>query len=246
MKHIEISPYNPNWPSMYELEAARIKDALGDELIELHHIGSTSVPGLSAKAVIDIIASVNDFKTAIPLFESIDFEYRGEMHLPFRSYFRKGKLVNLHVYEKSSPEIALNLSFRNYLRCHPESVQEYTQLKNQLLLNEASLVKNNTNYTGYNLGKDAFIRDILNKAGFDQIRLMYCNHHYEWEQYHRIRKEQIFNRNEVIYDPNHPSITDANHFHFVLYKATWVVSVAHIELLNEKEAALRSLALDEL
>jgi GrpB-like predicted nucleotidyltransferase (UPF0157 family) len=123
-KHIEIVAYNHNWPHMYELEAARIKDALGDELTQIHHIGSTSVPGLAAKPVIDIIALVNDFKVTIPLFESIGFEYRGEIHLPFRSYFRKGKGVNLHVYEKSSPEVSLNLSFKNYLRDHPEAAAE--------------------------------------------------------------------------------------------------------------------------
>jgi len=115
MKKIEISAYSPQCPRMYEMEVARKKDELWRELIEIHHIGSTSVPHLAAKPVIDIIALVNDFKIVIPLLETIGFEYLGEMHLPFRNYFRKGKGVNLHVYEKSSPEVGLNLSFRNYL-----------------------------------------------------------------------------------------------------------------------------------
>jgi GrpB-like predicted nucleotidyltransferase (UPF0157 family) len=56
MKTIEVVSYNPQWPHMYDLEAARIKEILGKELTEIHHIGSTSLPGLTAKPIIDIIA----------------------------------------------------------------------------------------------------------------------------------------------------------------------------------------------
>lgn len=245
MKIIEVVPYDPKWPGIYEEEASKIKSAFGANLIEIHHIGSTSVPGLAAKPVIDIIALVSDFKFAIPLLESIDFQYRGEMHLPFRAYFRKGKAVNLHLYEKSSPELLLNLSFRNYLRSHLGSLNEYAALKMRLVQDDVSFIKNNANYTGYNLGKDAFIRDILNKAGFDQIRLMYPNHHNEWEQYHRIRKEQLFEPTSITYDPNHPTITDPKCFHFVLYKGIEILSVAMIEFLDSETAALRTVATDE-
>ncbi len=79
--------------------------------------------------------------------------------------------------------------------------------------------------------------------GASSLRLMHCTHYVEWEAYHRIRKEQIFDRNtHVTYDTNHPSFSDKDYFHFVLYKGIDIVSVAMIEFLNEKESVLRSLA----
>lgn len=112
MKTIEIVPYDTHRPAIFEDETGKIKAALGDNL---HHIGSVSVPGLAVKPIIDIIVPVNNYERIIPLLKSIGFESRGEMHLSFRSYFRKGKKINLHAYENSSPELKLNLCFRNYL-----------------------------------------------------------------------------------------------------------------------------------
>ncbi|WP_341789018.1 MULTISPECIES: GNAT family N-acetyltransferase [unclassified Rickettsia] len=68
----------------------------------------------------------------------------------------------------------------------------------------------------------------------------------EWQEYHRIRAEQIFDPINVEYDSNHSTITANNHYHFVLYKAKEIVATAHIEFLNKNEAALRSLAVDKL
>ncbi|WP_395477397.1 GNAT family N-acetyltransferase [Rickettsia endosymbiont of Pantilius tunicatus] len=79
----------------------------------------------------------------------------------------------------------------------------------------------------------------------DKIYLTRCTNDREWQEYHRIRAEQIFEPINVEYDTNHPSITASNHYHFVLYKAKEIVATAHIEFLNENEAALRSLAVDK-
>lgn len=78
----------------------------------------------------------------------------------------------------------------------------------------------------------------------DKIRLVCCTHYNEWQEYHRIRKQQIFDSINIKYDPNHPTITIDNHHHFVLYKNTEIIAAAHIEFLNDNEAALRSLAVD--
>jgi len=245
MKTITIEKYNPNWPELYRFESERIQEVLGANLLEIHHIGSTAIPGLAAKPIIDIIALVKDFERAIPLLEEIGFESRGEMYLPFRRYFRNGKLVNLHVYEHSSPEVALNLYFRNYLRTHQQEKDEYQKLKHSLLEDERIGLKEHGNFSNYNLGKDDFIRKILKKAGFNEFRLMYCNHYNEWQRYHSIRKEQIFNRINVEYDPNHPTMSSPNCFHFILYKGIEIVTVAMVELLDDEVAVLRSLATDE-
>lgn len=82
-------------------------------------------------------------------------------------------------------------------------------------------------------------------AGSSDYRLMLAMHHKEWEAYHRIRDEQIFHPTGIIYDRNHPTLTAPNNYHFVLYRGTGIVSIAFIEFLTEKEAALRALATDE-
>jgi N-acetylglutamate synthase-like GNAT family acetyltransferase len=69
-------------------------------------------------------------------------------------------------------------------------------------------------------------------------------HHKEWENYHRIRKQQIFDPIGIIYDHQHPTLTEPGHHHFILCKGVTVVTTAHIEFLNAEEAALRSLATD--
>ncbi len=249
MKAIAVVPYDPKWPMLYETEAGKIKTALGDTLIEIHHIGSTSVSGLAAKPVIDIIALVKNFDIAISFLESIRYEARGEVYLPFRQYFRKGKEVNLHVYENDSPEALLNLYFRDYLRNHEAARNEYQGLKYSLLEDERVGFKDHGKFTNYNLGKDEFIRKILKCAGFDEFRLMYCNHHHEWANYHRICKDQLFDPYQTKYNsqynPNHPTMTDPNCFHFVMYKGVEIVSVAMIEFLIDNAVILRSLATDE-
>lgn len=176
------------------------------------------------------------------------FTYKGEWNIPFKFGFTKlGEYkINLHVFEENHPEIELNLLFSDHLRSHPESVSEYAKIKEQLLLEEGSFKKQEGHlFTGYNLGKDAFIRRILEKEGYARHRFLKETHIKEWESYHRIRKEQIFDRTHVVYDPNHPTIHAKGNFHFILCLGMNVVTVAHVEFLNEFEVALRSLATDE-
>jgi GrpB-like predicted nucleotidyltransferase (UPF0157 family) len=246
-RHIEVVPYNPDWPLVFEAEAARIKEALGDNAIEVHHIGSTSVPGLIAKPKIDIIAVVQNLDNAMDPFESLGYQYRKEHEMPFRLYFTKKTAthINLHVYEDQNPEIELNILFRDFLRNSPESCAEYAKLKRDLLTHQSAHEKNNSRSTGYNLGKNDFIKEIINQTGFAGLCFRPCQHYHEFQEYHRIRCEQIFAPINMVYDENHPSLTAENNFHFVLYKGTKIVCVAHVEFLNESESAIRSLATDE-
>ncbi len=118
-------------------------------------------------------------------------------------------------------------------------------MKVRLLSIESAHEKGAAMFSGYNLGKDVFIRKILEQAGFQGLCVRLCTHYEEWKAYHRIRKGQIFDHTPVVYDPNHPTLTLANHHHLVLYKGTTIVSVAHVEMLSAREAAIRSLATDE-
>ena len=244
VKLIEITPYNPAWPIMFAEEAELIKGALGDNCLKVHHIGSTSVPNLMAKPKIDIIVVVDQLDKQP--FAAIGYQYRIEHEMPFRLYFTKklGKQVNLHVYEKGNPEIELNILFRDYLRSHPEVAAEYAELKQNLLTHKSAHEKNNSRSTGYNLGKNEFIKNIIKQTGFAGLCFRPCQHYEEWEEYHRIKIEQIFARLNIEYDKNHPSIILDNNYHFVLYRGTEIVTVAHVEFLDEL-AALRGLATDE-
>lgn len=247
IKKIKAVPYDSNWPQLYEKEAASIKETLKEHCIEMYHIGSTSIEGMSAKPTIDMITVVDRLENSL-LLEKLGYDYRGELNIPLRYYFSKHTLeirFNHHVVEKDHGFIKINLSFRDYLRAHPKDKEEYSKLKEKLLQDPNSYIAEGGKFSNYNSSKDSFIKEILKKAGYEGLNLNFCMHEGEWREYHRIRKEQIFDPIEVEYDKKHPTVTAKNHFHFVLYKGTEIVSCGHIELLNEDEAALRTLSTDE-
>jgi len=126
MKKVEVTPYNPEWPKEYDAEATLIKKTLGSECLHVYHVGSTSVPGLCAKPKIDIIVEAREPQKALPLLETIGYEYRGAYNIPMHHGFRKRESpsVNLHMYAEDHPEIALNIAFRDYLRTHPSLREE--------------------------------------------------------------------------------------------------------------------------
>jgi GrpB-like predicted nucleotidyltransferase (UPF0157 family) len=245
-KQIEVTPYNPEWPALFNIEAQNIRDILGDNCVTIHHIGSTSVSGLTAKPVIDIIMAIKNSEKAITSLESIGYQYKGEYNIPMRLYFNK-KLpdINLHVYEENHPEIELNLMFRDYLRNHPEAKDEYALLKDDLLKKETSYEKNNSVFTGYNLGKDTFIRKILKQAGFNRIRFMHCTHYAEIDAAKLFRQKYFFDKVPIA-DPYLWTFDHKDHVHFILYKGTDIIGYAHIQLWPEKRAALRIIVIDEI
>lgn len=253
IKNINVVPYDPQWPHMFEREALGIKNALnnsrGENCLAIHHVGSTSVPGLSAKPIIDIIAVVRKGDAAIAPLEPIGFAYKGEWNIPFKFGFTKGvagvRTVMLHVFEENHPEIELNILFRNYLKSHPEALRQYGQLKAALLTQESSFQKGQGSlFSGYNLGKDDFIRNILIQERYAGHRFLHVNHDAEWQQYHRIKKEQIFDPIGAVYDAHHPTIHAPGHFHFILCQGVDIVTIAHVEFLDHTTATLKSLAVD--
>lgn len=245
-KKIVVTPYNPDWPHIFEKEASKIRETIGANCIAIHHIGSTSVPGLSAKQVIDMIGIVKNPEEAIQPLESLGFKYKGEYNIPLRFYFNRSEGVNtnLHIYEEGHPEIELNLLFRDYLRQHPEAKNEYGKLKEDLLKEKSSYEKNNSLFTGYNLGKDAFIRKILQAANFNRIRMMKCTHYAEWEVAKQLRNKYFFDPLSIA-DPYTWTFDHPEHVHLVLYQGVEVIGYAHVQLWPEHRAALRIIVIDE-
>lgn len=160
---IILVPHDPAWASEFTREAARVRPAFGDTLRELHHIGSTSIPGLEAKPIIDMLAVVTDVRALdrqVAAFATLGYESMGEFGLPGRRYFRRDDAAGirthqLHAYGPDSPsEIARHLDFRDYLRAHPETARNYARLK-QLLAASCG-----GDMACYGDGKSAFIREV--------------------------------------------------------------------------------------
>lgn len=246
-KNIIVTPYNDRWPEIFATEATKIQQALGSNCLAIHHIGSTSVPGLPAKPIIDMIGIIKDSKQVIEILEYLGFQYKGEYNIPMRLYFNRSGVanINLHIYEEGHPEIELNLVFRDYLRSHQEAREEYAHLKERLLQDSASFEKKNGVFTGYNLGKDPFIRKVLKAAHFTRIRMMRCTHYAEWEKA-KILREKYFFAPLGIQDPYTWTFDHKDHVHFILYQGVDIIGYAHIQLWPGKKAALRIFVIDEL
>jgi GrpB-like predicted nucleotidyltransferase (UPF0157 family) len=139
---VRLEPYSEEWKQLFEQEKAILLAVLEDDIVDGHildiqHVGSTSIPGMPAKPIIDIAIAVQDFEEArrcVPKLESLGYEYRGENGIPRRHYFNKGdpRTHHLHMNEISSADWRNMLAFRDYLIAHPQAAQEYASLKLRL------------------------------------------------------------------------------------------------------------------
>jgi GrpB-like predicted nucleotidyltransferase (UPF0157 family)/GNAT superfamily N-acetyltransferase len=246
-RKIEVVPYDSQWPKVFEKESAHIKQAFGDNCVEIHHIGSTAVPGLCAKPTIDIIAVVKERDFSRKALEALGYQYKGEFNIPFRLGFSKRSdtlNVNLHVFEQGNPEIELNLLFREYLRTHADVWDVYAALKLKLVSQKALHEKKDAIFSGYNLGKDAFIKKVLDQAGFKGVCMRLCTHYEEWAAARHFRQKYFFDKVPVI-DPYTWTFDRKDHVHFVLYEGTKIVGYAHIQLWADQRAALRIIVIEE-
>ncbi|MEI2266431.1 GrpB family protein [Erwinia sp. CGal63] len=133
-RKIELAEYNPDWPVLFASEAKAIKAVLGANAINIYHIGSTAVPGMIAKPVIDILLQVADLAAltqANPL-TTLHYQARGEYGIVGRRYFIKGDSVrthHLHAFATDDANIVRHLAFRDFLRANPAAAAEYSEIK---------------------------------------------------------------------------------------------------------------------
>jgi GrpB-like predicted nucleotidyltransferase (UPF0157 family) len=167
---IEIVPYDCRWPALFEAEAARIGEALGSLAMRVEHVGSTSVPGLAAKPVIDIQVSVASLATlgpyATPL-SRLDYGHVavGAFDLVY-PYFRKPaawpSTHHLHLCVFGSEQERRHLAFRDHLRGHPAVAAEYVELKRTLAaIHDGATFESRERYS---LAKTQFVNDVLAQA----------------------------------------------------------------------------------
>jgi GrpB-like predicted nucleotidyltransferase (UPF0157 family) len=164
---IVIVDYDPKWPALYRVEEERIRHALGDLLVSIEHVGSTSVPGLAAKPRIDImpgVASEEDLDRTIEPMTSLGFEYLSKYEdvMPYRRLFSRDTAgdqiaCNIHTVAVGSEFWERHLLFRDYLRTHPEAADEYARMKREL----APKFTVTNDYAG---AKTEFIQSIEAKA----------------------------------------------------------------------------------
>ena len=166
MEQVLITEYTPQWALEFEQEKIKIAEALGDIVLGIEHIGSTSVPGLGAKPIIDMMAGVAALGEIAPLhrdrLEGIGYHFVDHPHFPERRFFRRGEwragTHHLHVYRYEGEHWTSQLLFRNYLMRHPEVLKEYFQLKQTL----AQLYPHDR--VKYTEAKGSFIRKIIELA----------------------------------------------------------------------------------
>jgi GrpB-like predicted nucleotidyltransferase (UPF0157 family) len=133
---IVLEPHDPHWAALFEQEREALQGA-GSGIVEIHHIGSTAVPSVAAKPIIDIMVVVErhaDGLANVAAMQQLGYEYRGEGDVAGRHYFRKGSphTHHVHMYEAGHPEIGRHLRFRDYLRVHPDDARAYEALKREL------------------------------------------------------------------------------------------------------------------
>ena len=132
---IEVVTYDEAWPLRFLVEKQRLNDILPQCILEIHHIGSTAVPGLAAKPIIDILLEVNslsDLDCRVPLLATLEYQAKGEYGIPGRRYFTKGAIRrthHLHAFERGDLNVTRHLAFRDYLRAHAEIADEYGDLQ---------------------------------------------------------------------------------------------------------------------
>lgn len=161
---VMVTAYNPQWPDMFENEAAKILEVFGENLVSVHHIGSTSVPGLKAKPIIDIMPVARDVAIIDQYNDkmmTLGYEPMGEFGIAGRRYFRKGgdaRTHQVHFFQMGSLDIERHLAFRDYLRRHPNEAENYAQLKETLAKRFPDDIE------GYSDGKNDFIKELEKRA----------------------------------------------------------------------------------
>jgi len=226
---VEVVAYNPRWPLLFENEAKRIMQALGDNCQTVHHIGSTSIPGLPAKPIIDMLPVVKNILAvdqATGAMESLGYVSKGEHGIVFRHFFQKNQHYNVHVYEENDPEISRYLKFRDWMRTHELDAQAYARLKQELAK------KFPTDILQYCLGKDSFVAQIDAKNGFEGWRMVQALTDREWNAVRAWRQRYFFKETS---DPFSWTFTHKDHIHFVFYVNAAIIGYAHLQLLPEKK-----------
>ena len=156
--------FDAKWAEEFAIEATALHLVFGDVALLIEHVGSTAVPGLAGKPVIDIlvlvhdVAAVDDFNQKM---EQVGYRAMGEYVKPGSRLFVKEKgnvrLCNVHIFSEDHPHVREMIDLRDYLRTHPDEAKRYSQLKQSLY------EKNPEDYGAYRKGKDEYVTELLHR-----------------------------------------------------------------------------------
>ncbi|WP_456278808.1 GrpB family protein [Bacillus sp. AK128] len=165
MRKTKILPWNEEWTKLYSLEEELLKEILKDEVVEIFHIGSTSVPAIGyAKPIIDILVVVKNIGE-VDLYnqelQGLGYEPKDENGIPGRRYFPKGKenrTHHLHIFQSGNTNIETHLDFKEYLIKHPEDAKRFGDIKIELSK------KFPENHYKYQAEKQEFVNELVTRA----------------------------------------------------------------------------------
>lgn len=132
---LRLVPVGPEWRQRFSAERDRLSDALGTAAIDIQHVGSTAVPGILAKPILDIAVALHSFENGhqlVPLLVALGYDYRGEYGIPRRHYFVCGaprRTHHLHMLEQTSADWERHIRFRDLLLSSPAMASKYSELK---------------------------------------------------------------------------------------------------------------------
>lgn len=158
-----IATYDPTWPGVFEHEADAVRAVMGADVVEIEHIGSTSVPGLAAKPIIDLLVAVDSFaplEDYAAQLARLGYKHQPHVNDSERLFFWKGtpRSYHLHLVEYATWEYQRHLLFRDYLRAHPAVAAQYETLKRDL----AQRYKHDR--LAYTDSKATFINAVIDRA----------------------------------------------------------------------------------
>jgi GrpB-like predicted nucleotidyltransferase (UPF0157 family) len=167
--HVYLAPYDPEWPRLFEREAARIRSALGERALLVEHVGSTSIPGLAAKPKIDIdlaVADTADEDAYVPQMDAAGYVLHVREHDWHEHRLFKGPDtdVNLHTFTIGCLEIERMLKFREHLRSDPTDRQLYENAKRELAQRRWKYMQD------YADAKTLVVEDIISRSGVTQAQ----------------------------------------------------------------------------
>lgn len=159
---VVVVPHDLQWATMYREEAARIAAALGSNAVAVYHIGSTAIPTICAKPIIDLLVEVADvgaIDDRNAAMEALGYEPRGEFGIPGRRFFRKdddrgNRTHHVHAFAKGDPQVDRHLAFRDFMLAHADWARRYDELKRRLVATCDNDIER------YMDGKDAFIKEV--------------------------------------------------------------------------------------
>jgi len=161
-----VVPHDPGWRAAYQHEAARIREALGEALVAVHHVGSTAIPDIDAKPVIDLcleVRGVGELDARVSAMEALGYVALGEYGIPRRRFFLRDdasgvRTHHVHAFAAGDPEVHRHVAFRDYMIAHPDVASAYGRLKRELARRHPDDLE------AYIAGKDPFIKEWEAKA----------------------------------------------------------------------------------